>query len=281
MNRIGATFEKLHASNHAAFVAYICAGDPHLAATRDLAWAFDAVGVDILELGIPFSDPMADGSVNQLAAERALRAGTTVEGVFRTIAEIRTRSQIPVVLYSYMNPAYAYGFGRFLRDAAEAGADGLLLLDLPPEEQESNPELTGIKSLPLIRVIAPTTPEPRMARIVAHADGFVYYISREGVTGERADLADNLGEQVAKIRNISAAPVVVGFGISSPEQARAVASLADGVVVGSAIVRLMAAHGSSPDLAHVIARTVAPLVQAVKSTPRSHPTRSHPASHGS
>lgn len=272
MNRIQATFEKLREENRAAFVAYIGAGDPSLAATRELAWALEATGVDILELGIPFSDPMADGAVNQQAAERALRAGATVRGVFDTIAEIRSRSQIPIVLYNYMNPAYAYGFSRFMQDAKAAGADGVLLLDLPPEEQASNPEFAAVDALPLIRLIAPTTPEPRIAQVAAQAEGFIYYVSREGVTGERADLADNLGARVEKIRQVSSVPVVVGFGISSPDQAEAVARLADGVVVGSAIVKLIAGIGNAPDLPQRVAHAIAPLVQAVRTATRSLPT---------
>lgn len=277
MNRIEATFARLRQENRAAFVAYICAGDPHLQATRDLAWAFEAAGVDILELGVPFSDPMADGTVNQMAAERALRAGATVRGVLATIREIRTRSQIPLVLYNYMNPAYAYGFNRFLQDAAEAGADGLLLLDLPPEEQGCNPELSSRDDLPLIRLIAPTTPADRMARIAKEARGFVYYVSREGVTGERVDLAQNLAEKVAQIRQASSVPVVVGFGISSPDQARAVAALADGVVVGSAIVKLIAACGDSPGLPDRVTQAIAPLIEAVKSTLRPPSRNDHAA----
>lgn len=271
MNRIAATFEALRGENRAAFVAYICAGDPSLDATRELAWEFERAGVDILELGIPFSDPMADGTVNQLAAERALKAGASVAGVFQTIREIRTRSQIPIVLYNYMNPAYVYGFERFLRDAAEAGADGILLLDLPPEEQSSNPELSTTDSLPLIRLIAPTTPEERISQIAAQACGFVYYVAHEGVTGERVGLAKNLGEQVARIRAATPVPVVVGFGISSPDQASAVASVADGVVVGSAIVKLIAANGESPELARRVSEAISPLIHAVRTTKRPHP----------
>lgn len=273
MNRIQATFGKLRNDNRAAFVAYIGAGDPHLEATRDLAWALEAAGVDILELGIPFSDPMADGAVNQQAAERALKAGATVRGVFDTIAKIRARSAMPIVLYNYMNPAYAYGFGRFMKDAKEAGADGVLLLDLPPEEQACNPELASATALPLIRLIAPTTPESRIAQIAAQAQGFIYYVSREGVTGERTDLAQNLGTQVEKIRRVSPVPVAVGFGISSPDQARAVAGLADGVVVGSAIVKLIAEIGNAPDLPQRVAQAISPLIQAVHTATRSLPIR--------
>jgi len=269
MNRIDATFEKLREERKAAFIAYICAGDPDLEATRDLALRLDELGVDILELGIPFSDPMADGTVNQQAAERALRSGTNVRGVFATIREIRAQSQMPLVLYNYMNPVYAYGFHRFLADAAEAGADGLLLLDLPPEEQDSNRELHMEGPLHLIRLIAPTTPEDRLRTVAAQAQGFVYYVSREGVTGARDDLAENLRERVHHIRDAASVPVVVGFGISQPEQAAAVAEIADGVVVGSAIVKTIAEHGNSPDLCDRVARTVTPLVEAVHGSPLS------------
>ncbi|MFN0127005.1 MAG: tryptophan synthase subunit alpha [Verrucomicrobiales bacterium] len=267
-NRLDAVLARLRAERKAAFVAYLAAGDPTLDATLDLVLALEAVGVDIVELGLPFSDPLADGIVNQLAAQRALESGTTTAGVIGLIRRLRERSEIPLVLFTYLNPVYTYGFERFHADAAAAGADGVLLLDLPPDEAGANAELTGTHGLRQIRLIAPTTPPDRMKQIGATGEGFIYYVSREGVTGEQSSLADNIATNVALIKSGSGVPVCVGFGISTPEQAAEVAQVADGVVVGSAIVKTIAAHSQSPDLAERVAAFVRPLVQATKSTPR-------------
>src|SRR5436190_12008071 len=229
-NRIDEKFAALRADGKKALIAYISAGDPNLAATRVLALAFEKAGVDILELGVPFSDPLADGVVNQLAAARALASGTTVHGVIDCVREIRRESQMPIVLYTYMNPIYRYGFAEFHRDAEAAGVDGLLILDLPPDEDAQNAELSESNGLKRILLIAPTTPPARIAQLTAGASGFVYYVSREGVTGARADVPVSLGAQVAAIRATTSLPVAVGFGISSPEQVRAVAQVADAVV---------------------------------------------------
>jgi tryptophan synthase alpha chain len=264
-NRIDTTFASLRARGQKALVAYISAGDPHLEATRDLALSLEAAGVDVLELGVPFSDPLADGVVNQMAAIRALEAHTTVRGVLRTVAEIRQRSQMPIVLYTYMNPIYRYGFAEFHRDAEAAGVDGLLILDLPPDEDAQNDELSEQSGLNRIRLIAPTTPEPRIAQLTAGASGFVYYVSREGVTGERAEVASSLPERVAAIRATTALPIAVGFGISSPEHVRQVAAHADAVVVGSAIVKRIGEWGKEPDLAKRVGEFVKPLAAATKS----------------
>lgn len=264
-NRIDQRFVDLRAKKQKALVAYIAAGDPHLRATQELAVAFDRAGVDILELGVPFSDPLADGVVNQLAAARALTAGTTARGVLECVRAIRLESELPIVLYTYMNPIYRYGFDAFHRDAEAAGVDGLLILDLPPDEDARNVELMQATGLRRIRLIAPTTPAARMARLTAGASGFVYYVSREGVTGERTDVAASLPEQVAEIRKTTSLPIAVGFGISTPDQVREVAALADGVVVGSAIVKQIAAHGSSADLVERLVEFVTPLALATKS----------------
>ncbi len=261
-NRIDDTFARLRAGGKKAFIAYICAGDPGFDATRELAVAFDQIGVDVLELGVPFSDPLADGIVNQLAAQRALEAGATVRGVFACVRAIRERSQMPIVLYTYMNPVYVFGFEKFHREAEAAGVDGLLLLDLPPDEQL--PELTASGNLKHIRLIAPTTPPERMAMITKSADGFIYYVSREGVTGERATMADSLDERIAEIRKTTTLPVAVGFGVSTPDQARQTAQAGDAVVVGSAIVKRIAEHGKSADLVEKVVAFVRPLVEAVK-----------------
>ena len=259
-NRIDQCFSELRSRNEKAFIAYICAGDPDFPRTITLAFALEEAGTDILELGIPFSDPLADGVVNQLAAQRALEAGATVQGVLECVRQIRQRSQIPIVLYTYLNPIFQFGFERFHGEASAAGVDGLLILDLPPEE-ETEPAADG----PLhIRLIAPTTPPERIRQICTGASGFLYYVSREGVTGVQGDVASSIGERVGEIRRHTKLPVVVGFGISSAEQARAVASLADGVVVGSAIVQKISENGKASDLPSRIGKFVQPLVAAVK-----------------
>ncbi|MEM9481831.1 MAG: tryptophan synthase subunit alpha, partial [Verrucomicrobiota bacterium] len=226
--------------------------------------ALDRAGADIIELGVPFSDPLADGIVNQMAAQRALDAWTKVENVLEMIREFRRESSTPIVLFTYLNPIYTYGFEKFHADASAAGADGILNLDLPPDEENENDELRGAAGLKHIRLIAPTTPDERIPDITASAEGFIYYVSRAGVTGEQKSLAEGIGEQVAKIKSSTDVPVVVGFGISSPEQAAEVARSADGVVVGSAIVKQVAEYGEAADLADRIEAFVKPLVDAVK-----------------
>lgn len=264
MNRIEERFARLKREGKRAFIVYIGAGDPNLEATRQLALAFDQAGVDVLELGVPFSDPLADGLVNQLAAQRGLESGTTPPKLLATVAAIRREVQIPIVLYIYFNLIHRVGMERFINDAAKAGVDGLLVLDLPPEESDSYESLMRQAGLCQIYLIAPTTPEDRLAAIVKRGAGFIYYISREGVTGMQSKVASNLGEQVAKIREHTALPIAVGFGISNPEQAKLVAQAADGCVVGSAIVNQIAQHGKSPDLVGKVSEFVKSLAQAVK-----------------
>ena len=262
-NRIDDCFARLREERRKGFIPYICAGDPNLARTTDLALALEKAGADILELGVPFSDPLADGIVNQLAAQRALEAGASVQGVLQCVQEIRRQSKIPIVLYTYMNPIFQFGFDKFHREAEAAGIDGLLILDLPPDEE------IDFKSDALfhIRLVAPTTPKERLKKICAQARGFIYYVSREGVTGARSDMASSLAERVAQIRDVTSLPIAVGFGISNVDQAREAARLADAVVIGSAIVREIAQHGPSPDLPERIVDLVRPLIAAVKTSP--------------
>ncbi len=263
-NRIDTAFEQLRASGGKAFVAYVCAGDPDLARTVEIVQVLERCGVDIVELGLPFSDPLADGIVNQMAAGRALAAGATTAGVLETVKEIRKVSAVPLVLFTYLNPVYTYGFEKFHADAAAAGADGVLLLDLPADEQSRNAELPQQHNLRRIGLIAPTTPPERAQQIASVAEGFIYYISREGVTGAQVALAENLAAQSAAIMAVSKVPVCVGFGISTPAQAAAVTAAADGVVVGSAIVKVVEKYGNSPELAAQLEAFVRPLVLAAK-----------------
>jgi len=264
MNRIVEKFARLKQSGKKGFIVYIGAGDPKLTATRELAVAFDKAGVDILELGVPFSDPLADGLVNQLAAQRGLESGTTPPKVLETVAAIRKRSQIPIVLYIYFNLIHRVGLERFVKDAAKAGVDGLLVLDLPPEESDNYEALMRKAGLCHIYLVAPTTPEGRLKLIVKRGSGFIYYVSREGVTGMQKQVASNLAQQVAKIRAHTKLPIAVGFGISTPEQAKKVASVADAVVVGSAVVNQIAKHGKSKDMVKRTSMFVKSLRNAIK-----------------
>jgi tryptophan synthase alpha chain len=265
-NRIDTLFARLQSEGCPAMIAYITGGDPNLATSAKIALSMEESGVDLLELGIPFSDPLADGTTIQAAAGRALAAGASVPGILDLVREIRKTSQIPIVLFAYLNPVYIYGFERFQQDAAEAGADGLLLLDLPPQEASRNAELASTHGLKAIRLIAPTTPPERLREITDSAEGFIYYVSREGVTGEQTSLSTDIAERVAAIRALTKVPVAVGFGISNPEQASTVAGLADGVVVGSAIVRRIAEIGDKPELPSQVADFVRPIAAAVHGT---------------
>jgi len=264
MNRIVERFARLKRDGKKGFIVYIGAGDPDLEATRKLALTFDQAGVDVLELGVPFSDPLADGLVNQLAAQRGLESGATPPKVLKTVAAIRRDSQIPIVLYIYFNLIHRAGLKQFIKAAAKAGVDGMLVLDLPPEESDNYESLMRQAGLCHIYLVAPTTPEDRIEFIVKRGTGFIYYVSREGVTGMQKQVAANLAQQVAKIRAHTKLPIAVGFGISTPEQAKTVASIADAVIVGSAVVNQIAEHGQSPELVKRVGAFVKSLVSAVK-----------------
>jgi len=266
-NRIGQRFSSLHSERKAAFVAYVCAGDPDMSRSLEVVHALDRAGADVIELGVPFSDPMADGIVNQMAAQRALESGATTHKVLDLVRKFRETSGTPLVLFTYLNPIYVYGFSDFHRDAASAGVDGILLLDLPPEELGRNREIHETHELKHIRLIAPTTPPGRIPQLASTSEGFLYYVSREGVTGAQTDLAQGIEANVAAIKEHSQVPVVVGFGISTPEQSAEVAGVADGVVVGSAIVRQIEMNqgDSGATLAAKVEAFVKPLVEGVKS----------------
>jgi tryptophan synthase alpha chain len=264
MNRIVERFARLRRERQKGFIVYIGSGDPNLETTRRLALAFDQLGVDVLELGVPFSDPLADGPVNQLAAQRGLESGTTPPKVLECVAAIRRESSLPIVLYIYFNLIHRYGIERFIDDAAGAGVDGLLVLDLPPEESDNYEALMRQAGLCNIYLVAPTTPEDRIELIVKRAAGFIYYVSREGVTGIQAKVADTIAQMTAQIRAHTELPIAVGFGISTPEQARTVAANAEAVVVGSAIVNQIARYGHTQDLIPHVSKFVSSLLQAVK-----------------
>lgn len=264
MNRIEQRFADLKSQGKKGLVVYIGAGDPDLESTRQLALAFDNAGADVLELGIPFSDPLADGLVNQLAAQRGLDSGTTPGGVLETVKSIRKESEIPIVFFVYYNLLHRYGLKRFIQDSADAGADGILILDLPPEESEDYSQLMQNAGLCPVFLIAPTTPDARIQSIVEQGKGFIYYVSREGVTGMQSSISSTISEMTGTIRQRTQLPIAIGFGISNPEQARQVAEYGDAIVVGSAVVNKIAEEGKSDTLVSHVSEFVGSLSNAIK-----------------
>ncbi len=238
MTRIGKKFKELAGKGERALITFITAGDPDLSVSEECILEMEKGGADIIELGVPFSDPMADGPTIQKASERALTAGTTLPGILAMVKSVRLRSQVPIVLMGYFNPVFRYGTEKFAADAAAAGVDGVLLVDLPPEEAGEFMAVASAAGLDVISLLTPTSDEKRIEKVVQRGSGFIYYVSVTGVTGARESVADSLFEKVAEIRERSSLPVAVGFGISDPAQAGRVAGIADGVVVGSAIVKL-------------------------------------------
>jgi tryptophan synthase alpha chain len=246
--RIEALFEKTRREGRAALIAYLTAGDPSPERTPRLVAALERGGVDLIELGVPFSDPIADGPVIQRAAERALKAGMSMKKVLGIARTIRETSQIPLLLFTYLNPAMRYGLANLARDAKLAGIDGCLLTDVSVEEAEPFVEVMRAAALDTVFLAAPTSTERRLRLVAEYSTGFVYLVSRTGVTGEQTTLSESLEPLVKKMRGVTKLPLAAGFGISTPEQARAVAKMADGVVVGSAIVRLIEQESSEKTL---------------------------------
>jgi tryptophan synthase alpha chain len=239
MTRIGETFTRLRREGRKAFVAFVTAGDPSLERTVDVALALERGGADVLELGVPFSDPLADGPVIQRSSERALRRGTTLAGVLGAVREIRRSSQLPLLLFGYFNPFLRYGLERLAAEAKAAGVDGVLVTDLPPEEADEWLGIARRAGLDSVFLAAPTSPDERLRRVAAASSGFVYAVSRTGVTGEREAISEDARGLLARLKAATQAPVALGFGISTPEQVAAAAAVADGVVVGSALVRFL------------------------------------------
>jgi tryptophan synthase alpha chain len=246
--RIGRLFERLRGENRAALIAYITAGDPSPDRTPGLVAALERGGVDLIELGVPFSDPIADGPVIQRGSERALKAGTTVSKVLEIAAEIRKRSQHPLLLFTYMNPVLRYGLETLARDAVARGIDGCLLTDLSVEEAEPYTAAMRRAGLDTVFLAATTSTERRMKLVAEYSTGFVYLVSRTGVTGEQTALSEGVAPLVDSMRQVTRLPLAVGFGISTAAQARAVGAIADGVVVGSAFVRVIEQNAAGPDL---------------------------------
>lgn len=246
--RIGRLFERLRPARRPALIAYIVAGDPTPDRTPALVAALERGGVDLIELGVPFSDPIADGPVIQRGSSRALAAGTSLATVLDIAAEIRRRSEIPLLLFTYLNPVVRYGLERLARDAVARGIDGCLLTDLSVEEAEPYIASLRAANLDTVFLAAPTSTARRLELVARYSTGFVYLVSRTGVTGERTSVSEAAAPLVAAMRKATKLPLAVGFGISTAEQVRAVGSMADGVVVGSAFVRLIEQNAASADL---------------------------------
>ncbi|WP_026840823.1 tryptophan synthase subunit alpha [Citrifermentans bremense] len=237
MSRISDRFASLKERGEKALVTFVTAGDPDLATTEKVVLELERAGADLIELGVPFSDPMADGPTIQLSSDRALASGTTLPAILELVSRLREKTQVPIVLMGYFNPIFAYGSERFAFDAAQAGVDALLVVDLPPEEAAELKGATDSCGLDLIFLLTPTSDASRVAMVARQGSGFIYYVSVTGVTGARSAVADDLAARVTEVRGALELPLVVGFGISTPEQAGEVARVADGVVVGSALVK--------------------------------------------
>ena len=247
MSRIEKAFNQAHEEKRALFVGYLCAGDPDFETSLRACRALIESGVDILELGVPFSDPLADGLTNQLAAQRALESGSNSQQVLELVKAVREFSEVPIVFYTYFNLVFAQGSEAYIEGIKAAGVDGLLTLDLPPEEAADHLAVCKRHGVKTVFIVAPTTPDARLKIISEAATGFIYYVSREGVTGEQATLSDGIKARVDAIRQYTELPVVVGFGISNAEHVNTVAQAADGVVVGSALVNCIANNLGNAD----------------------------------
>ena len=246
--RLKQTFARIHGNGHTGLVTYVTAGDPTLEKTGEILKALDRAGADVLEVGVPFSDPLADGPVIQRATERALASGTTLAGVLDLVGRVRQDIKAPIVIFSYANPVLRLGAERFADRAAAAGVDGVLVLDLPIEEAEDFRALLTSRGIDTILLLSPTTTDERLRKAAALGSGFLYAISRLGVTGARDRIADGAQEMVERIRAVSPLPIALGFGISTPEHVREVGQYADAAVVGSALVQVIADAGASGDV---------------------------------
>jgi len=263
MNRIDTTFRKLKSRRKKAFIAFITAGDPNLKKTEELVLAFERSGVDIVELGVPFSDPLADGSTIQASSQRSIEKGTTLNKILQTVRRIRQRSQIPIALMTYYNPILHYGEDNFIRKAKQCGVDGVIIPDLPPEEAKGIMRSAKAHDLATVFFLAPTTTRQRMKKIVKASTGFVYYVSLTGVTGARKGFSTSNTGNIRTAQKITKKPVCVGFGVSTPSQVRLIAKIADGVIVGSAIVDQIHKNRGKKNLIRNVSRFVLTLTRSL------------------
>ena len=262
-SKLDRTFAQLRQQREKALIAYVMAGDPSLQETEQLVVELERAGADIIELGVPFSDPIADGPVIQQAAERALRSGTSLRAILSMIARLRTRTQIPLILMAYYNTIHAFGPERFCQEAVRVGVDGLIMPDMPPDEAGPLKGPAAAAGLPLIFLLAPTSTAERRIFVARQSQGFVYYVSLTGITGAKLSNLADVGKNVEKIRKVTQVPVAVGFGVATPEDAAKVAAIADGVIVGSAIVKRIDAYRQKPEMVKHVAEFVHSLKTAM------------------
>jgi tryptophan synthase alpha chain len=263
-SRLDHTFARLRQGGEKALIAYVMAGDPTLQETEQLVVELEQAGADIIELGVPFSDPIADGPVIQQAAERALRSGTSLRTILPMVARLRATTQIPLVLMAYYNNIHAFGPERFCHEAVKAGVDGLIVPDMPPDEAGPIKGPAAAAGLQLIFLLAPTSTAERRTFVARQSEGFVYYVSLTGITGSKLRNVADVGRNVEKIRKVTHVPVAVGFGVATPEDAANVAAIADGVIVGSAIVKQISAHQQNPAMPKQVAKFVRSLKTAMR-----------------
>ena len=265
-NRIPATFDRLRREGKKALIPYIMAGDPSLADTEALVVALEEAGADLIEIGVPFSDPIADGPVIQKAAERALRAGVSLRGILRTVRSLRTRTSIPLILMTYYNTVMAMGEREFCHEAVRAGVDGVIIPDMPPEEADLLQRASAAHGPCLIYLLAPTSTAARNAEVIKRTRGFIYYVSITGITGAKLRDTDSIKRNVRALQKKARKPVAVGFGIATPDDARHIAAFADGVIVGSALVRIIEECQHSADLIPAVSRFTAGLKAALSNS---------------
>jgi tryptophan synthase alpha chain len=239
MNRIDKKFQELRFHKKKAFIAYICAGDPSMEMTAKLVMGFDKAGVDIIELGMPFSDPLADGPTIQKASQRALKNKVNIKGIFDLVTRLRKKTDIPIVLMGYYNPVYSYGVLNFIKHATQSGVDGVIIPDLAAEEAKEFVAISRQYDLSTIFLITPTSPDKRLKLLAYQSTGFIYYVPVTGVTGTRESMARGTRKHMQKIKKVTKKPVCIGFGVSTPAQAKALAGYADGVIIGSAIIKII------------------------------------------
>jgi tryptophan synthase alpha chain len=263
MNRIDAKFKELRRAGKKAFIAYITAGDPSLRGTKRLVSALEEAGVDIIELGIPFSDPLADGPTIQAASQRALKKGTNLNKVFALVRTLRKKTGIPIAFMTYYNPVLKHSLKGFVRDCVSSGVDGVIIPDLPYEEAGELIRLSRRTGLATIFLLAPTSPEARVRAVARLSRGFIYYVSLTGVTGARKTLEPEVASRCAFVKSLTGKPVAVGFGVSTPAQAGSVARIADGVIVGSAIVKVIEDKLRSKDLVRKVSTFAKSLAKAI------------------
>jgi tryptophan synthase alpha chain len=263
VNRIERTFENLKREGRTALIPFLTAGDPDLETTKSLVLEMEKKGADIVELGIPFSDPLADGPTIQASSERSLKKGTTLKKVLLIVKELRKKTEIPLVLMTYYNPVYQFGLNRFVKEAVRNGVDGVIVPDLSPEEGENLRKKAEKEGLALIFLLSPTSSLKRIRLVAEKTKGFLYYVSLAGVTGARDKLSSTIRSSLAKIRGWTDKPIAVGFGISRPEQAREIASWAQGVIVGSALVNIIAKNQKNKNLVKLVGDFISKLNKGV------------------